>query len=399
MKKILMVIHNMRIGGAQKSLLSFLQCLAEDQRHEDYEIHVLPIDPAGEFLHQLPGSCRVKEPDRVLRWMGSALSRALLTEHFSMRAAVGEAAWLLRKRLGRLPDGLNTPQQIWHSWKRFVPPCDESYDAAIAYMDGTPAYYVMDKVQAKKKVLWLHSDYQKQAYQPGFDKPYFEACDAVVTISEECRESALQCHPYLAEKLHVLDNISASAAVLRKSEETGAEEFSGAEGLRLLTVGRLHEQKGIDIAVEAARCLKAKGIAFRWLVVGEGAQRPQLESQIAACGLENEIFLLGSRVNPYVYMAKCDILIQPSRVEGKSIVLDEAKILCKPIIATAYSTVRDAIEHGETGWIVSMTGEAVADGIQHLSEHPELTGKLLHKLQQLPKGNEALVGDYLKIMF
>lgn len=399
MKKILIVIHNMGIGGAQKSLLSFLQCLAAEKRRQEYDIHVMPLDPTGEFLAQVPECFTVKLPENVLRWMGTAMNRDLLLKHFSLRGLVGKCVWLLRKRLGKFPNGLNTPQRIWYSWKTMIPSCEEQYDVAIAYMDGTPAYYVMDKVRAKKKVLWVHNDYEKVLYDVVFDEPYYDRSDVVVTISQECSDALVRMHGAQKEKICILENITSPAQVLEKSREGHCTEFDGDVGLRLLTVGRLHTQKGIDMAVEAAKRLKSAGMKYTWLVVGEGGERRLLEDMIQTADVADCFHLVGARNNPYSYMRECDILVQSSRYEGKSIVLDEAKILCKPIVVTDYSTVHDAIVHGETGWIVSMSGEAIAEGIQHLNAHPEHLHKIVVNLQQLPKGNEPLVGDYIKTMF
>lgn len=398
MKKILIVIHDMRIGGAQKSLLSFLQSFAAEGHCADYDVHVLPLNPRGEFLAQIPAGVTVDMPDNTLRWLGQHMSRELLVKHFSLRGLLGEMLWVLRKALHLFPKGLNLSQRVWRSWKRLIPICKEKYDVAIAYMDGTPGYYVMDKVQADKKVLWLHSDYQKQAYAPAFDEGYYRDCDAIVTVSEECRETIRRAHPAQSDKMHVLENISSYAMVKAKSMEHGAEEFDGTAGAKLLSVGRLHVQKGMDIAIDAACCLKERGFAFRWLIAGEGSERPSLEKKIAEYGLENHVFLLGSRQNPYVYMTKCDILIQPSRIEGKSIVLDEAKMLCRPIVVTNYPTVGDSVRHGETGWVVDLTGEAIAGGVLRMWEDTQLRDGIIRKLESQPKGNEALVQRYIDTM-
>lgn len=398
MKKILIVIHDMRIGGAQKSLLSFLQSFAAQGRCADYDVHVLPLNPKGEFLSQIPAGITVEMPDNTLRWLGQHMSVELLVKHFSLRGLLGEALWVLRKARHLFPKGLNLSQRVWHNWRRLIPGCREKYDVAIAYMDGTPEYYVMDKVQAHKKVLWLHSDYHKQAYDPAFDGSYYRDCDAIVTVSEECRETIRRAHPLYSDKMYVLENISSYAMVKARSEASGAEEFAAVEGARLLSVGRLHVQKGMDIALDAAHYLKVQGFAFRWLIVGEGSERPALEKKIAEYGLENHVFLLGSRQNPYVYMTKCDILIQPSRIEGKSIVLDEAKMLCKPIVVTKYPTVGDSVRHGETGWIVDMTGEEIAEGVLRMCEDAQLRDEIVRNLECQPKGNEALVQRYIDIM-
>ena len=399
MKKILIVIHDMRIGGAQKSLLSFLECLEGHENRRDYEIHLLPLNPRGEFLAQMPERVILEEPGWVLRWMSMPLSKTLLNKYFSLRGMFGEGLWLLRKALKLFPKRLNGTQRLWQNWRYLIPARQEAYDVAVAYMDGVSSFYVMDKVQAAKKVLWLHSDYQKQGYDAVFDAPYYAGCSCAVTVSEECRATLRRAHPTQADKMQVLENISSAALVMHRSQERPCDEFVGYSGLKLVTVGRLHEQKGIDLAVEAARVLKEKGMEFRWLAVGEGSERARLEALISRYGLEDRFILVGAQENPYTFMRACDILVQPSRVEGKSIVLDEAKMLCKPIVVTRYPTVGDSILHGETGWVTDMTGPALAGGILHMHKDAALRASIISRLEQLPKGNESLVNEYIRVMF
>jgi len=399
MKKILIVIHDMRIGGAQKSLLSFLQCLEEDASRADYEIHLLPLRPEGEFLAQLPPSVILVEPNRALRWMGSHLNAALVLKHFSLRGMIGEGLWLLRKLLKRFPKELNDAQKLWRSWKRLIPACGECYDAAIAYMDGVSGYYVVDKVKAGRKVLWLHNDYEKVRYAPAFDAPYYAAADQLITISDECLESLRRHHPEQSGKMAVLPNMTSYQMLKSRSEEGDCPEYKGTIGLKLLTVGRLNAQKGIDLAIRAAELLRAEGVDFTWLVAGEGGERESLEKQLKEARLGNHFQLIGARMNPYAYMRECDILVQSSRYEGKSIVLDEAKMLCKPIVATDYSTVRDAVTHGETGLIVEMTPEGIAGGIRTLRQDDKLRARLVDTLQAMPKGNTEALQQYIDLMF
>ncbi|MBE5802804.1 MAG: glycosyltransferase [Clostridiales bacterium] len=399
MKKILIVIYNMHIGGAQKSLLSFLQSLAADGRQDQYDVHVLALNPEGEFLSQIPAGIHVDKPANVLRWMGGKLKAGLALHHFSLRGVIGELRWLMDRWLRGKKQPQNDAQRLWQVWGPVVPQCKEHYDVAISYIDGTTSYYVMDKVAADKKVLWLHSDYRKQEYDPAFDDPYYQACDIIVTVSAECRESIRQALPQHGEKMHVLENISSFQAVEAASREGSCPEYRDAQGLKLLSVGRLHEQKGMDIAVEAAKHLKESGTRFCWLVVGEGSERRRLEEMIEAYGLTDCFRLIGARQNPYIYMRECDILVQPSRIEGKSIALDETKMLLKPIVATRYPTVGDAITHGVTGWVTDMNGEALSQGIVQVAQDEELRMRLVAALEQLPKGNEEELQKYIELMF
>ena len=395
MKKILIVIRDMKIGGAQKSLLSFLQCLSSTQVGGEVELHLMVIDQRGPFFSQIPENIKLVDAPKELLWLSVPMSSRLL-RHISLHCVKGQLCWLGQKQKR---SSQHIAQQKWNCWKPFVPENAEKYDVAISYIDGCPNYYVMDKVQACKKVLWIHSDYLKQGYDPGFDRPFFEKSDAIVTISHRCKQSIVMAFPRMAEKVHVLENITDCDAVLQKSKTGGCPEFADATRLKLLTVGRLHPQKGIDLAIGAAKHLKEAGVPFKWLVAGEGAQRAELQRMIDDSGLSQYFQLLGARENPYAYMAQGDMIVQPSRVEGKSIVLDEAKILCKPIVVTDYATVRDSIVHGQSGWIAQMSAQGLYEGILHLSQNPQLCRQMTENLQNMPKGNEKELEQYVKILF
>lgn len=396
MKKILIVIHDMRLGGAQRSLLSFLNATAD--QYDDRQITLMVIDPAGEFYSRIPAHIQKRPAPRPLRWLGSRLSGKLIFGQFSWVGIRGEVSWLKRKRKNDFPRDLNLQQKLWHSWRQRIPEDQTQYDVAVAYMDGVPSYYVAEKIRAKKKVLWIHSEYQKQGYHREFDRPYFQKADQIVTISPNCRDCIVEEFPEFSEKTQVLENIVLPEEIWQKSKTGGCDAFADTDKLKLLTVARLNRQKGIDLAVEAAEKLASDGVDFLWLVIGTGPEREALQQLIDQKGLTHSFRLLGGMDNPYGYMASCHILVQPSRVEGKSIVLDEAKILCKPIVAAAYTTVTDSVTHGQTGWVVEMTPAGIAGGIQKLWQAAALRQQLAQNLRSLPKGNPEELKKYEQIM-
>lgn len=399
MKKILIVISDMGLGGAQRSLLSFLRCLTDAGQLEKYQIHLMVVNPTGGFYAQIPQEILKIDPPKALRWLGTAFSKQLLTTHFSLRCLFAEISWILQKKLGRFPKQWNIQQKLWSCWKKEIPNLAEQYDVAISYIDGCSNYYVMEKVSAKKKVLWIHNEYQKLQYDPEYDRPYYEKADSIITISPKCRQCILQEFPKFQEKVHVLENITVSAEVLEKSLTGDCKEFLEYPGLKLLSVGRLNAQKGYDLAIESAKLLKKENLAFLWLVLGEGPEHQSLQQQIDSNGLADCFRLMGNCENPYSYMAKCDFLVQTSRFEGKSVVLDEARALGKPVIVTDYTTARDSVDHGKTGWIVPMTARAVADGIQMLHQNETLKNRIAAHINSLSKGNEAELQKYIQYMF
>ena len=164
--------------------------------------------------------------------------------------------------------------------------------------------------------------------------------------------------------------------------------------MNLLSVGRLGEQKGFDLAIKSAKVLKDRGVNFIWIILGEGPDRKKLQEQIDADDLNNNVKMIGIRSNPYVYIKKCDIFVQTSRFEGKSIVLDEAKIFCKPIVVTNYPTVGDSIVDGQNGLIVEMDECSIADGIQRLLENTTLAESFVSELRKA-EGNEKELNRYI----
>ena len=398
MKKVLIVVHDMRMGGVQKSLLSFLQCFAQSAYADQCELHLLIQEPAGKLLQQIPDCIRFVPPSKPLRWLGSSMSAELVCRHFSWTGLLGKLAWIVKKKLGLFPQQLNSSQRLWSCWKELVPQLEEAYDVVLSYQDGCSNYYAIDKVKAAKKVLWMHNEYQKQGYDAAFDHPFYERADGIVTISENCRTCLEKEFPAMRDKIKVLENITTLESVLQKADEEVRDAFVDDQRFGILSVGRLNNQKGFDIAISAAKCLKDAGRQFHWVVIGDGPEHACLQEQINTLGVSDCFQLLGAKENPYPYMKGCDLLVQPSRFEGKSIVLDEAKLLCKPIVVTNYTTVGASITHGVDGWVVDMTPEAVCAGIAYMMDHPDVSAGFSTYLAQQKKGNAQEFDKYMALM-
>ena len=139
----------------------------------------------------------------------------------------------------------------------------------------------------------------------------------------------------------------------------------------LCTIGHICRGKGFDFALEASEVLKRRGVKFKWVFIGKVLEEDLLKL-ITDKGIEDYILLVGIQSNPYPYINLSDIVVHPSRFEGKSISLDEAKILCKPIVVTNFSTVGDQFVNRKNGTICEMNGEAVANAIVELMNDSSL---------------------------
>ena len=274
----------------------------------------------------------------------------------------------IRKRLHQ------APKSSWEIASKYIKAQERAYDAAIGFLEGTADFYAIDKVCADRKIGWIHSDFSGRKLPPDEEERYCRF-DFLVTITEQCKQSFIQILPQTSKKLLVIENIVCVNDVRAAASLPMKDTWEQTQP-QILTVGRLEYQKGIDIAAEASLILKKRGIAHNWHVIGAGSLESKLRSFILENHLEDAFVLDGQKSNPYPYMKRADIIVQSSRREGKSIVLDEAKILGKAIVTTNYPSVSDQITDGIDGLVVEMNPYAVADGVIKLLEDRKLIKQL-----------------------
>ena len=386
MKKVLFVIYALGFGGAERSLVNLLHELPQDR----YEIDLQLFQHKGGFLKQLPAWVNVLETPEPLDKLYGPMKRA---GKYVLHKGLGKALAMMLCRTRKA-------QAAWrwkHVFRRKIKPLEKHYDVAVAFSGSEIQYFVADCVQADKKIVFVHNDYRTAGYSAKDDEPYFAQMDEIVSISAGCVEVLKEEFPQYKEKMSYLENITSSEVVKARAAEFEPPEYQ-QDRHNILSVGRLWPQKGFDYAIDAAKLLKDAGVKFRWYVVGEGSLREELEKQIAQNGLEEDFLLLGTRSNPYPYMRACDVLVQSSRYEGKSVVLDEAKMLCKPIVATAYPTVGDQVVDGSEGLVVEMSPEGVAQGIRRVLEDDGLKARLTGYLAAHEYGNQAEVEKYISLL-
>ena len=387
--KTLIVINNLGCGGAQKSLISLLNEITMQQM----EIDLLVLNQKDVFFDQIPAWINQLDPVSEISAMHSSLGEGFKT----INSGVVCLKMILAKCLYKIGKNsrYDTVQNLWSAWKQFVPMQSKKYDLAISYVDGFSNYYVMDKVIATRKILWVHNEYEKLSYNSEYDRAYFNKADRLVTISERCVESLKKVFPECSSKIRMLYNISSTKMIWQLAEKEYPDEYREKKNI-LVSIGRLNNQKGFDLAIQAAKIIEEKGIEFTWFIIGEGEDEPMLQEQIKNAKLNDRVKLIGIRKNPYPYIRYANVFVQPSRYEGKSIVLDEAKILCKPIVVTNYTTVVDSISNGVNGLIVQLDSNDIANGILELLDSDTQT-KLTTSLKREIVNENLEVSNYIQL--
>jgi glycosyltransferase involved in cell wall biosynthesis len=123
---------------------------------------------------------------------------------------------------------------------------------------------------------------------------------------------------------------------------------------RLVCVGRLCEQKGQLLLIEAARRLEAQGVKFELVLVGDGELRAEIETLIACNNLQDKIRITGRVSSNQLYdeILSARALVLPSFAEGLPMVLMEAMALKRPVISTFVAGIPELVHSGEHGWLV-----------------------------------------------
>jgi len=388
---LLFVMNHLHCGGAERALVSLLGALDYDR----YEVDLLLFKREGMFLAGLPPQVRVLGEPRAYRLFDMPIERAVGRALKAGRPDYAAARLLAGAIIRKEPFPARGEQRIWRYVAHCLPSPEKRYDCAIGFLERGPIYYVLDKVRAGRKIGWIHIDYDRLGMDPAFDEPYFGKLDHLVTVSEECASVLKMRFPRHREKVRVIRNIISPSVVRKMAEAEKGDLYGRREGETIIvSVGRLHPQKGFDLAIDACALLVKRGRNVRWFVLGEGDERERLEKRIRELGLEGRFVLLGVKANPYPYMRQADLYVQPSRFEGKPIAVDEAKMLGLPILVTDYRAASGQIAHGVNGLIAAMEPGAIAAGIERLMDEPELRVRLRRNLAQEPLGTEDEVRKF-----
>ena len=369
-KKVLFVINTLGCAGAEKALLELLKEFPK----EEYEVSLYVLLNQGELISQIPQYVKVLNQNysdvSVLSKEGKkVLNRQIFCRLFQKGAVFKNIPYLLKGLMRMIKCKKVYPDKLlWRVMSDGGMKSEDTYDLAVAYLEGGSTYYVHDHVNAKRKIAFLHVDYTHAGYTRKLDKNCYQDFDRIFTVSEEVRNSLERVYPECKERIMVFPNLIDQKGIREKAKEKGgfSDEY---DGWRLLTVGRLTSQKAYEIAIDAMKLLKEKGVQARWYVLGEGELREVLQRQINRLGLEKDFLLLGAVENPYPYYAQCDLYVHATRFEGKSIAVQEAKILGCPILVSDCNGNREQVKDGVDGSVCALTPESISTKIEELLEN------------------------------
>ncbi|MBK5488889.1 glycosyltransferase [Bacillus sp. TH17] len=396
-KRILITSFDMEIGGVERSLIGLLNTID----YSKYDIDLMLFKHEGGFFSLLPKEPNLLEELQQYTTFRKSIKQILQEGHYSIGITriIGRIMGVMHGRyVNSKEPGYFVIQYGWRISLPFLPKLREEYDVAISFL--WPHYFIGDKVRAKRKIGWIHTDYSNIQLNKEMECKMWRKMDDIVAVSESCRDTFLNSLPYINKKVQVIENIINSEFVREQSNEGDiTQEIPiNRERIKLVTVARLSHAKGIDDAIYALRKLLDQGYDIEWYIVGYGPQEAELKLLIDKLGLQDEFVLLGKKINPYPYIKACDIYVQPSRYEGKAVTVREAQILKKPVLITNFSTAKSQLENGVDGYICPMGIKGIVEGIKKMIDDVEFRSEIVNNVSQKNYGNEIEVEKIYRLI-
>ena len=269
--------------------------------------------------------------------------------------------------------------KIWLYLTSFVLPSNlvyyffikSNYDYEVAFLEGVPTKLIAASTNNEtKKIAWVHTDmsenygHEKVFRDVNVHKLCYNRFDTIFCVSESVKEGFKKLFGQF-RNLEVLYNPIDNKSILTKSKEIVNDLFIPG-CVKLITVGRLCEQKGFDRLLSACNKLVIEKHNFVLWILGEGELQEVLENYVAKYNLEKNVFFLGFKENPYKYINAADFFICSSIIEGFSTVVTESVIIGTPVLTTDCPGMKEILGDSLYGLIVPNSTDGIYVGIKTL---------------------------------
>lgn len=397
---ILINMHYLEIGGAETALIGLLNALDPKRVDVDLFLH----DHRGEMMQFVPEWVNVLPPIKEYTMLERPITELIKRGHLLIAGARLWAKYVSRKAYKKSHSSLPNASAFHYMAKYTTPLLPRinpkvRYDLAISFLN--PHQTTAQKVNARKRIAWIHTDYTKIWVDANDELPVWSKYDYIASISPDVTKTFLQTFPSLANtnKIIEIENILSPAFVRRRADIKNVEgEMSKYGGeVKLLSIGRFSEAKNYDNMPDICQRMVKEGVDVKWFIIGFGGDEQLIRRKIEEAGMQEHVIILGKRSNPYPYIKACDIYVQPSRYEGKSVTVREAQMLCKPVVVTNYPTASSQIKNGIDGVIVPMDNEGCARGLAEVVTDKALQERLVDYLKKHDYGNESEVDKVYRI--
>jgi glycosyltransferase involved in cell wall biosynthesis len=201
------------------------------------------------------------------------------------------------------------------------------------------------------------------------EKTIAQKADVIITISKYSQAKILEHYGVAEEKIRIVPN-GVDTETFQPSDWMAAKkQFNLGQEPTVLFIGSLTARKGLPYLVEAAKKVVKQKSNVKFLLVGSGPLRKQIEASVASAGLSSNFVFHGNIPQSQLASAynAADVFVLPSLQEGQGIVLLEAQACGKPVVAFGVGGAKEAVKNGESGFLLELGDiEGLADRLLKL---------------------------------
>lgn len=369
MKKVLLMVDNLDQGGVSKVLFDLL----DNVDKKKYDITVMALYNNGIYKDKIKSYGKYiycfNPPDE---------------EDNSIKSK------LYRKYWGGM---LKLPERFIYKW--FV---KEKYDIEIAFIHGWSTKFISgSNNKNSKKIAWVHVDLVTWNRVDGVfknldhHKKAYSKFHEVICVSKIVKHGVEK--KYGVKNAKVIYNPINREKILKLSNEK-IDDIKSTNKFKLISVGRLAEEKGYDRLLRVFKRLNDQGLDLQLSIIGSGEKYNELNDYIEKNNLSDKVFLLGYRENPYKYVKNSDLFVCSSISEGFSLVIGEAMAVGVPVISVACPGPNEVIGFGEYGMLVNNDESSLCNGIKMLIDDKKLYDT--YRTKAIERGRMFSIGGFIE---
>lgn len=384
---------SMFIGGAERSLLGLLESID----YSNYDVSLFLYRHEGDFLKFIPEQVHVLPEVKQYRTFDTSIRSLVFGKQFpfGVRRLLSKIALKLHTKTSGEKAGVwMAMQYISRYLQPLLPDISGEYDLGIMFLGIADT--LINKVNAKIKITWNHTDYDTLFSNREMDIETYLKVDRVISVSANCTLKFKAHYPELADKAATVENVLPQMHIAAMADERQMDIPDGE--ISLLSVGRFCEAKNFDNVPDICRRLIEDGLDVKWYLIGYGGGEALIRQKIDEAKMQDRVIVLGKKENPYPYIKACTLYVQPSRYEGKCVTVREAQLLKKPVVITNYATSSSQLEDGVDGLVVPMDNEGCAKGIAALLRDPEKMRMLSENCSKRDYTNRAEIEKIYALM-
>ena len=356
MKKIVITIPSIQHGGLQRSLLEALSVVDTTK----YDITVYTYSHSNPLSESLPKDVKVIIDTDKSHYIRKPISIFL---HIALLCAkICRNKKNIENFSQKIKDYIHEEKAKYPAKKYF----SQGVDVAISYSMGLCTQMAIN-IKADKHYVFFHSS--NPDFHRDLSDKYFKAFDNIIAVGENVREMLKENFPQEKEKIVLIKNYIDSDNIGNLADEYAIDTTSNDKRVIITSVIRVDKEKGTDLVVSAATKLKQHGVLFKWYIVGDGAQRDEIEAQIQKYNLAEDVVITGYKENPYPYIKACNIFVHPTYEESFGLAILEALILGKTIVSTETMGAKEVLNNGEFGALVPINSEAIAVAVTEIVDN------------------------------